>query len=176
MTDDSGCTSSPNFPKVVWQGDDATFLPGVIAERPVWALVFPFYGDRIVLAQIPGRGWCIPSGHIEPGETPEEAARRETHEESGATLGRIAPLGTFRLTSRATGEVRHGIAFLGDVTNLEELPQDTESQGRLLIPVEEVESAYFAWDALLATVFAHAEAQRLALLPTGVSLADFTQL
>jgi 8-oxo-dGTP diphosphatase len=170
---DFGCTS---FPKVAWQNDDVTFQPDLSSETPAWALVFPFYGDRVVLAQIPGRGWCIPSGRIEPGESAEEAARRETFEESGATLGRIAPLGTFTLTSRTTGEVRHGVAFLGDVMNLEDLPEGTESEGRLLMPIEEVESAYFAWDVLLAAVFAHAEARRLQLLPAGVSLVDFTRL
>lgn len=29
------------------------------------------------------RGWEMPGGHIEPGETPEEAAEREFAEESG---------------------------------------------------------------------------------------------
>lgn len=36
--------------------------------------------------------WALPKGLIEPGETPEEAARREVHEEtglSGTIAGRI---------------------------------------------------------------------------------------
>ncbi|HQU11402.1 MAG TPA: NUDIX domain-containing protein, partial [Acidiphilium sp.] len=36
--------------------------------------------------------WCFPGGHIERGETPEDAARRETDEEIGARLtGLIEP-------------------------------------------------------------------------------------
>jgi 8-oxo-dGTP diphosphatase len=163
------------FPTVLWNDDDATFFPGKTIESPVWVLVFPFYGDRLVLAQIAGRGWCIPSGRIEPGETVEGAAHRETHEESGATLGKLAPLGCFSLTSRTTGAVRHGMAFLGDVFNLEDLPEGSESEGRILLPIEEVASAYFAWDALLAAVFTHAEESRLTLLPSGTSLSDFTR-
>ncbi|MFF2132085.1 NUDIX domain-containing protein, partial [Streptomyces olivochromogenes] len=27
--------------------------------------------------------WCLPGGHIEPGESPQEAALRELHEETG---------------------------------------------------------------------------------------------
>ena len=30
--------------------------------------------------------WCFPAGKIEPGETPEEAAKRETAEETGLTI------------------------------------------------------------------------------------------
>jgi ADP-ribose pyrophosphatase YjhB (NUDIX family) len=37
--------------------------------------------------------WSLPKGHVEEGETPEQAALREVHEETGL-LGRIvAPLG-----------------------------------------------------------------------------------
>ena len=173
MAQGFGC--SP-FPHVRWQTDDATFLSGPFPDdaQASWALVFPFYGDRIVLAEIPGRGWCIPSGNVERGETAREAAVRECFEESGATLTRLAPLGRFQRTDTQTGEVRYAAVYLGDVGNLEDLPPGSESQGRILLGIEEVEGAYFAWDALLAAVFAHAESERLNLLPAGVPLSDLT--
>ena len=48
-------------------------------------------GTRIERA---GRGrLCGPGGHIEPGETPEEAARREAEEEFGIRCHGLTPLG-----------------------------------------------------------------------------------
>lgn len=41
--------------------------------------------------------WAIPKGLIEPGETPEQAARREFHEELGTKAeGELLPLGRIR--------------------------------------------------------------------------------
>lgn len=47
----------------------------------------------------PGRGgWDLPAGYLEPGESPEEAARRETLEESGLAVELVRLVGVY--TSR----------------------------------------------------------------------------
>lgn len=173
-------SNAPSFPTVRWKGEWATFVAhdqktvrDAAIPAPA-ALVFPFYGDRVVLADIVARGWCIPSGHIEPGETAEEAVRREASEEAGITLGQAAFLGWFILTDAATGAVRHAPTYIAEVRTLGGPVVAAESRGAQLVNVEDVAGLYFSWDALLAAVFEYAYAAKGQLFPVGYSLRALT--
>jgi 8-oxo-dGTP pyrophosphatase MutT (NUDIX family) len=48
----------------------------------------------LVTAKRNPRNWIFPKGHIEKGETPEQAALRETREEAGVLGKLIGPAGT----------------------------------------------------------------------------------
>ena len=169
----------PSFPVVRWKNEWATFVAAVAppegtgVDAPA-ALVFPFYGDRIVLADIATRGWCIPSGHIEPGETPEQAVRRESEEEAGAVLGRVAYLGYFVLTHASSGVVRHAPTFVAEVASIGGPPTGGDSLGMQMVNAEDVAGMYFAWDDLLAEVFLHACEKKQAVFPVGMPLAALT--
>ena len=56
-----------------------------------------FQADKILMALHPERGWDVPGGHVEPGESLEDALIRETHEEAGALICNIRPIGHLRL-------------------------------------------------------------------------------
>lgn len=47
-----------------------------------------FYQGKVLLVKVKERGFNIPGGHIEVGESPEEAIHREVYEE-GYVMGQL---------------------------------------------------------------------------------------
>lgn len=129
-------------------------------------------GERFVVADIPGRGWCIPGGRLESGETPEQAARRETREEIGATLGPLHPLGHFTRTDTLSERIALVPAFVAGVRKLEALPPDTESRGVRRLRFEDLPTEYYTWDPMLEAVFSYALTVWCALGTESLSGAD----
>ncbi len=56
-----------------------------------------FYNGNVLLVLVNGRGFNFPGGHIEDGETPEEALHREAIEE-GYVMGPIKYLGAIEVS------------------------------------------------------------------------------
>lgn len=58
-----------------------------------YVVVCTFFEGKILLSRHRERStWETQGGHIEPGETAEEAARRELYEESGVRNARLYPV------------------------------------------------------------------------------------
>jgi 8-oxo-dGTP diphosphatase len=72
---------------------------------PHAVLVFPVFRDSCVWVRHHQRGWEVPGGKVEPGESPELAAVREVHEEAGLLLGDMRWVAEYQLVDA------HGISF-----------------------------------------------------------------
>ena len=89
-------------------------------------------GNILLVSQY-GTSWSLPKGHLEEGETPLEAARREIREESGVSrLEFVRPLGSYtrhRLSADGAeddSELKtiHLFLFRTDATELAPLDAD----------------------------------------------------
>ncbi|MCL2408070.1 MAG: NUDIX domain-containing protein [Oscillospiraceae bacterium] len=86
-----------------------------------FVVTFAKHQDRWLYSRHKDRDtWETAGGHIEPGESPIEAARRELYEETGGVDFDIHPLFDYS-TERGSGQV-----FFAEVRRLESLPQESE--------------------------------------------------
>ena len=98
-------------------------------EKYKYVVVLSEYQGEILLSRHKKRTtWETQGGHIEPGETPMEAARRELYEESGALEYEITPLCAY--WAGPPGDGASGMVFRASITRLGPLPQSEMAQVR----------------------------------------------
>lgn len=98
------------------------FLYSVVAAR--------YNGRWIFVRHHDSETWELPAGHIEPGETPYEAACRELEEETGATDYVIDKVSVYSVTTRE--ETRYGVLFLAEIYGMEDFYDKSEVQEILI--------------------------------------------
>ena len=93
-------------------------LPAGSCAPHAFAVIFARYDGKWIFARHKARTtWETAGGHIEPGETPVEAARRELFEETGALEAEITPVCDYRAGDRS------GMVFLAEVKAMGALPE-----------------------------------------------------
>jgi ADP-ribose diphosphatase len=125
----------------VQEPGDVRGLREVVRQRGSVAAL-PVHDDgRVVLVRqyryaVDAFVWELPAGRRDPGETPEEGARRELEEEVGQRPARLDPLLVFWTTPGFCDEVMH----LFRATGLEPVPPRPEADERIewaAFPLEE---------------------------------------
>ena len=96
---------------------------GVLQEYR-YVVILSHYQGRFLLSRHRARStWETQGGHIEPGETPLEAARRELYEESGAVRFRIAAAFDYWAGEEPDGPGANGVVFAAEIDELGVLPE-----------------------------------------------------
>ena len=84
-------------------------------------VIYAIYKGKIVMVKHKKRNtWEIPGGHIEKGETPEEAAKRELYEETGAEDFSIESV--CKYSFERDGKRVFAILFKSNITKINNLP------------------------------------------------------
>ncbi len=83
------------------------------------------------------------AGRIDPGESPEAAARREADEEAGLTIGRLLPVARYYPSPGAVSE--YLISFIG----LADLPDGTAGLGGVDTEAEDIRGVLLSFDDLM---------------------------
>lgn len=101
---------------------DPLFL---LRENLTYSVITARYDGKWILVRHNDRiTWEIPGGHIEPGESPDEAAGREVMEETGATRFKIECVATYSVEKEERKDF--GKLYFADVTQMGSIPDTSE--------------------------------------------------
>ena len=96
-----------------------------------YVVILSRYRGKILLSRHRARAtWETQGGHIEPGESCEQAARRELYEESGARRYALRPLCDYRAWDEQTGAGANGQVFAADIDELGPMPESEMAETR----------------------------------------------
>lgn len=156
------------FPTTRW-GSDSIISFEATEHYPPLELTsivggFIFHDGKVVLANVPGRGWEIVGGRIDVGETPEETFRREALNQVGVTLSHIKMIGVVRIEHMGPEPpncpypypLGYGVQFIGVVDQMLPFSGGEDSLGRSLISPEGFKEHYYDWTEYYEAVFHYA--------------------
>ncbi|MCA9928119.1 MAG: NUDIX domain-containing protein [Anaerolineales bacterium] len=117
-------------------------LPPVELITAVFGLIFD--GNQFLMTNLVERGWDIPGGHTESGESPEQTVRREIFEETHALVRDLHVLGYDKFMIQAPKPdaysypypVSYQLFYWGRVNRLEPFVATSEAVGRKLFTPE----------------------------------------
>lgn len=119
-----------------------------------FADVLVFRGDKLlILNRVGEKGavsndWCIPGGHVDPGETFLQAAKRELFEETGIDMSEdlLIPVGKY-IPKRKGIEIHYFMCYIDDQTPVNILVDAEEETGSEWInPHTELDLYNFIFD------------------------------
>ncbi|MBI5707750.1 MAG: NUDIX domain-containing protein [Armatimonadetes bacterium] len=141
------------FPTGKYGRQSLRFFPAPFRAplRAFAGLLFAWSEDRVLICDICDRGWCIPSGRVEPDEDSREAVIREALEEGGAIVSQVQYIGCYQICERQ--EVRWADCYAGTIDDLVEITVPAESRGRQLVLAHELPAVYHQWNELTSKVF-----------------------
>lgn len=109
---------------------DCKIYPPESRESYRFVVIFSRFQGKLLLSRHRQRStWETQGGHIEPGETPLDAAKRELFEESGAAEFSICPI--FDYWAEDNVGSSNGMVFVAEIEKLGLLPDSEMAETAL---------------------------------------------
>ncbi len=128
-------------------------LRALVGTRPIilacaGVMIFDHQQRLLLIERTDNGKWGLPGGALEPGETTEEAARREVFEEVGLELGPLEFLGV------TSGKELFNVYPNGDQAYIVNITYTGRHQGGEVRPdaVEAKQARFFALDGMPSNV------------------------
>lgn len=115
-----------------------TFSPDKFRDDARHVLVWVYENeqkDNVVLTRHHRRGWEMPGGKVEPGETPEEAAVRELFEETGGRAVHVRQLAQYVIEPLDGSEAIVKNIYEATVSEWTNIPSGFETLERGRFPI-----------------------------------------
>ncbi|CAH1210632.1 Putative 8-oxo-dGTP diphosphatase YtkD [Paenibacillus allorhizoplanae] len=103
-----------------------------LIEEANCVLIFAFYQGKLVLVRHHARGWELPGGTREEGESIIQTVIREMYEEAGGELASIETVGQYLIFEKDQLVYVKNI-YIAKVSILRELPVGYETNGIMLL-------------------------------------------
>lgn len=147
-----------SFPVVFWGKDKSTKSQFYPCEAiPDFSLVTScmvcaVHENKILLAK-PPRGWGLPGGRMELGETPEDCARREVYEETSVEVNTLRLIGAWHIEKLFHSKYNdrypdraYQLLFLADVKRIDDFVASYESSAREFVEFDKVQDYHHDFD------------------------------
>jgi ADP-ribose pyrophosphatase YjhB (NUDIX family) len=140
-----------------WRASEACDLPVTGSHG------FCFSGGKVLVCNVRGRGWSIPGGHLEAGETPHECLRREIREEACAEIEHAVLAGFLvadhSINSEYAGPypTRSALAmFAVTLGELKPYVPAKDTLARQLVELDALPTVHHQWDLVLDEAYTEA--------------------
>jgi len=147
-----------NFPTIFWGEENSTQVKFYISNKlpndkdVITCMCAVFYEDKILLVR-PIRGWGLPGGHIEKGETPEDCIIRECFEEAGVLIKHPKIIGYWKAgklkkldSNKLYPNVGYQLLYMAEADKIMEFKKVHETSDRKFLEPNKVKNIHHAYE------------------------------